>query len=729
MKKALKIIRNILLGFVGLIAGVVLAVVLYLHFSVNDYYKASEKGFKIPELNEAYIPQGIWHDEDRKLIFLTGYMNDGSASPIYALDEATGDVVKKVSMAYTDGQPFPNHAGGLVTYKDKLYVAGGFDQCLYEFEVEDILNAEDGALVPYTSTLDLHDDNDGIGIAWITINNDVMYAGEFYREQNYPTDERHHFITPSGVNHGLAVAIDMKSETPEIKEVYSLPDLAQGVALDNRYIYVSTSYGMPKSKIYTFDRTLLKSEGKYDLLGNNLPLYILEDSSLASVKEIAPMSEEIDIINNKLYVMCESASDKYIFGKLTGHYWCYSTDVNYFADGDRNVKLDSAISEQELSALKGAELNITADAINETINTDSNVDLDDVVMDEATGIDSLKNDYYMDYKEVGGDIAYLTGVSLLNDGNYNQSIYAGIQTYAHSAGVSYSYYIPKDNTQEAYKAVLDKAIDSGCKLVVCSGYHYDELVGEYQEMYSDISFLVIDSSPNDSNGNDIPPAKNVHCVAFCEEESSYLAGYMSVMDGYRHFGYIGGESLEPVKCYGYGYLQGIEAAAKALGCVDDIKVDYWYSESFLPNDEIKNMADSWYKDGCEVIFSCGGAIYESVLESAEENDGYIIGVDTDQSDISDRVVTSALKGTDRAVIVALDDYFAYDGWSDELGGKIISYGLKEWCGGLPTASWKFKNVTEKDFLDVYLGIRDGSILVSDDTSKISDVGINCEFYK
>ena len=39
------------------------------------------------------------------------------------------------------------------------------------------------------------------------------------------------------------------------------------------------------------------------------------------------MSEEIVIVDGKLYTMCESATNKYIFGKFTSAKYCYATDI------------------------------------------------------------------------------------------------------------------------------------------------------------------------------------------------------------------------------------------------------------------------------------------------------------------------------------------------------------------------------------------------------------------
>lgn len=377
---------------------------------------------------------------------------------------------------------------------------------------------------------------------------------------------------------------------------------------------------------------------------------------------------------------------------------------------------------------------IAATSVQEASEEDTSVPENFANLPQATikgenpGLEDMLTDYYDDYAEAGGMIAYVTNVSKMEDGTFNQTVYDGIRLYANSAGVSYSYYIPDGSTNEAYQQIVDKAIEDGSSLIVCSGVHFEQIIGEYQHKFPDISFLMIDGTPKDESGNDIPLEANVHCATFREEESSYIAGYCTVLDGYRKLGFIGGEKVPPVQRFGYGYLRGIDDAATALECTEDIEVYYWYSGSFLPLSETKQMADSWYSDGCEIIFCCGGSLYESVLEAADEADKQIIGVDVDQSPISERVLTSAMKGVDRAVVKALDDFFAFGKWSDEMGGHVSDYGIREWCGGIPTTPWRFEHTSQEDFGTLYLGIKEGTITIPHDVDSFPSTAVKVTHY-
>lgn len=46
--------------------------------------------------------------------------------------------------------------------------------------------------------------------------------------------------------------------------------------------------------------------------------------------KLAPLAEEILVVDGKLYTMCEAATDKYIFGKFTSAKYCYATDISKY---------------------------------------------------------------------------------------------------------------------------------------------------------------------------------------------------------------------------------------------------------------------------------------------------------------------------------------------------------------------------------------------------------------
>ncbi len=324
-----------------LVALVLLGARLYFRIPVRDYYRASEHGFIIPDCNRGFVAQGIAYDEQSGRFLVNGYQKDNIASPIYIIAPEAGKPDKTIRMALTDGSDYTGHAGGIAVYGDYVYVADGGEHRLLVFSRQSIYDAADGESVAAIGTFDTAvSDTDYIGPAFVTVDESRLVTGEFYRNPNYQTPQSHKFTTLAGdYQQALAVEYELDEQArygivPVPVKAYTLPDLAQGMCFDGGRIYVSSSWGTAQSHIYQYDESLLQLQGKVALLGMELPLYALDSGALLEDGVIAPMSEEIVIVDGKLYTMCESASDKYIFGKFTSAKWCYATDVEEFFSGE-----------------------------------------------------------------------------------------------------------------------------------------------------------------------------------------------------------------------------------------------------------------------------------------------------------------------------------------------------------------------------------------------------------
>lgn len=331
----------------------------------------------------------------------------------------------------------------------------------------------------------------------------------------------------------------------------------------------------------------------------------------------------------------------------------------------------------------------------------------------------------------GSQIALVTDVSSVMDNGFNQAALQGIQTYADGAGISYSCYSTDEDSLDAYEDTIMCAIEDEAELIVCAGAHFEQAVGRLQEDYKNIYFLLLDGVPRDSYGNITDIRPNVHCITYREEEAGYLVGYMAVMEGCRQLGFIGGEQLPSVEKYGYGYLQGIDDAAASLEISDDIQVEYWYADTFSPNKQIEEISMEWYQSGAEVIFACGGALYQSVLSSADLCDGMLIGADVDQSGLSERFLTSAMKGIDSSVVVALDDFYASGKkWPKEFAGNVVSYGAEEKCISLPVqnSAWRFQNAAMDEYLKVLARLRAGDIEIAIDTDTLPETAVTVIYH-
>lgn len=305
------------------------------------------------------------------------------------------------------------------------------------------------------------------------------------------------------------------------------------------------------------------------------------------------------------------------------------------------------------------------------------------------------------------EIAFISGEGELDDSGFHESSWEGIAEYADENRITYSYYRPAADTRQAREEAVRTAAKKGAKIIISQGYPFEEVIAHMQNEYPKIQFLMLDAKSRKS-GQKAELASNVHCILFREEEAGYLAGYAAVREGYTRLGFLGGKEIAPVQRYGSGFIQGAEYAAMEME--REITLKYQYTDTFLPSDEVQQKSKEWYEEGVQVIFACNGGASVSVMQSAEELDGKVIGVDTDQSAESITVLTSAGKNLKGAVTEALDTLYENGGvWSGKQAGKTITLGAKEEGVGLPQEeeAWRFENFTQRDYRKIYRGLKRG----------------------
>ncbi len=292
--------------------------------------KQSKKSFVIPWSNKGYIAQGITYDLASGNFYLTGYMNDGSASPILVVNKKSRKLVNVVRMANPDGSEYAGHAGGLALMNGKLYVAGSQDGCFYVFKKSEVDKAAKESAVSYSEVLDLKKGGDSIKVAYCTTRNGLIYAGEFYRDPQYILSEDHKVNTQDGLQYAIAVGFEINPDgkTTTAKIAYSIPIQIQGMCFEGDTVYLTTSWGLGKSFVYKYDLNKISQSGTKQVCGETVPLYNLTMQNMEACYTLPPMAEEIEYVDGRFYVSNESASDKYVFGKYTGGRWCRSYAFN-----------------------------------------------------------------------------------------------------------------------------------------------------------------------------------------------------------------------------------------------------------------------------------------------------------------------------------------------------------------------------------------------------------------
>ena len=309
----------------------------------------------------------------------------------------------------------------------------------------------------------------------------------------------------------------------------------------------------------------------------------------------------------------------------------------------------------------------------------------------------------------GYELALVTDLGTIDDKSFNQGAWEGLKKYAEENSISYKYYQPQEGTTDSYLETIGLAIEGGAKLVVCPGFLFEEPIYLAQDKYPDVHFILLDGEPHDADYN-YKTNDNVMPILFQEDQAGFLAGYAVVKDGYTKLGFMGGMAVPAVIRFGYGFVQGAEFAAEEDG-ITGLEIMYNYTGAFSATPEAQSMAASWYQNGTEVIFGCGGAVGNSVMAAAQEKNAKVIGVDVDQSTESDTVITSAMKELADAVQWSLAK--VYDNTFSEIGGQATSLGVETDAVGLPTETWSMTNFTVEQYEALYQQVKDGTLTVDD----------------
>ncbi|MBN2299560.1 MAG: BMP family ABC transporter substrate-binding protein [Acholeplasmataceae bacterium] len=327
------------------------------------------------------------------------------------------------------------------------------------------------------------------------------------------------------------------------------------------------------------------------------------------------------------------------------------------------------------------------------------------------------------------EIAMITDSGDIDDRSFNQGTWEGINEYADANDISVKYYKPTEISFDAYVAAIDLAVKNGAKVVVTPGFLFENSVHKSQTNHPDVKFIIIDGAPNnvtnwdtmatyDGGAADFTIAANTRSIFFREEQSGFLAGYAAVYEGLTNLGFMGGVAVPAVVRFGVGFVAGAYQAAyeKGYTTFEFAPEHYVYLNSFAPSDETKTMAGAWYSAGVQALFAAAGGAGNSVMAAAQDTTGkWAIGVDVDQSNLSTRVLTSAMKGLGIAVQDALTDYYA-DRFA---GGVSVTLGAAYDAVGLPTVedSWRFETFTMTQYNAIFTELVGNAIVVpTDDTT-------------
>ena len=174
------------------------------------------------------------------------------------------------------------------------------------------------------------------------------------------------------------------------------------------------------------------------------------------------------------------------------------------------------------------------------------------------------NDKNNDTNNDAMKVAMITDYGDITDQSFNQTTYEACKAFSEENKLGFKYFKPAGDSTEARVASVEQAIQEGYNVIVMPGYAFGATVVEVAESNPDVTFVALDVAQGDLGDNYIVPA-NVATFVYKEEISGFMAGYAAVKEGYKKLGFLGGMAVPAVVRYGYGFVQGADAAATELG--------------------------------------------------------------------------------------------------------------------------------------------------------------------
>lgn len=297
---------------------------LVLRIFYQKFYNTAQREFQIPALSDDFVPQGFEYCEGNELFLVSGYIHKGEIAQI-CIVQSDGTYRKKAVLD-ENGKELVCHSGGISQHDEYSYIAGCDGKC-YVLLTSELLNIESDSIKVIGSFSTYNE------ASFCFIADNYLYVGEYYYFQKYSTDAKHHLITPSGdENNAVVLRFPLEEDLPfgvnTMPDIMiSIPGRVQGMCLtDNGMMILSESSIFQGSQLLFYDYTSVLNEAAdiFIIDDTEIPLYYVDNDSLLDTVSILPKSEGITLCGNRVYMLFESASNRFQYGKFLDAQYVYS---------------------------------------------------------------------------------------------------------------------------------------------------------------------------------------------------------------------------------------------------------------------------------------------------------------------------------------------------------------------------------------------------------------------
>lgn len=283
----------------------------------------------------------------------------------------------------------------------------------------------------------------------------------------------------------------------------------------------------------------------------------------------------------------------------------------------------------------------------------------------------------------------------LGDQSFSDSAFDGLIKAREELNILFDYRELKDT--ESYEKGLTELVEDGNDVVVGLGFMVQEDIEKVAKKYPKQKFILIDS---------VSDLSNITSITFKEDEGSFLAGAAAALATKSNkLGFVGGADVPLINKFARGFEQG----AKSINPSIEVLVEY---AGDFGNDKLgKDIATRMIGQGADVLYAAAGFTGVGVLQEAQVNGVYAIGVDSDQFFYAEKaVMTSMLKKVDVALYQVISDYVK----NKELPKGNVQLGLKEDGVALaPVRVIPFTQQQLKTITDLKQDIISGKVTISE----------------
>ena len=255
-----------------------------------------------------------------------------------------------------------------------------------------------------------------------------------------------------------------------------------------------------------------------------------------------------------------------------------------------------------------------------------------------------------------GRVCFLSEAGGVYDGGFGQRAYEGLPLVHQKLGWDTYVYEPEfgDDTVRG----LQMMAAANCDLNVAAGYMFTSVFGPASAEHANREYMVLDASIENQG-------ENLWGQTYAADQGAFLAGYVAAsVTKTGVVGTFGAIQIPSVTDFMIGFEQGVRYFNQAHGT--EVELVGWDTEKqqgdfvgdFCCPPEGKAMAARLISEGADIIMPVAGPWigYGALMEVAQHEQTYFIGVDVDQvvatPDFASSILTSVEKRLDISVLHA-----------------------------------------------------------------------------